>query len=139
MSLTAELLTAAGAAIAGTMGTDVYQYARARVKALIGRRSTTTDYEPTELIQLDALAQAVAALEPRERLVMMKGVQAPVEEILRKCLDGGQADALQELVRALNTKLAEAAPAISHQNITGNIAGGDITTAGRDNNFGTAR
>jgi hypothetical protein len=120
------------------MGTDVYQYARARLKELAGRSATTVD-EPAELQQLDTLEQAVAALEPSQRPAFSRGVQVPVEKIIAACVDADHPEALEDFVRILQAKLAEATPTLTHQTVTGNLALGNINTAGRDNNFGTAR
>ena len=138
VSIPVELLAAAGAAFAGTMGTDVYQYARARFKELV-RRSDGPGDEPAELQQLDSLEQAVAALEPEHRPTFSVGVQAPIERIIATCVPEDQSDALQEFVRSLQEKLANASPTVAQQAVTGNFALGNINTAGRDNNFGTSR
>ena len=137
VSIPVDLLTAAGAAFAGTMGTDLYQYARGRLKELLPARAGTGD-EPAELRQLDTLEQAVAALEPAQRQAFSKGVQAPIEKIIAASVDDSRVEALAEFVRALQSKLAES-PSVTQQTVTGNFAFGDINTAGRDNTFGADR
>ncbi|MBC8989936.1 hypothetical protein H9X95_07170 [Micromonospora chalcea] len=138
MSIPLDLLTAAGAAFAGTMGTDVYQYARARFKELAGHRGSSGE-DPVELQQLDMLEHAVAALEPAQRPAFSKGVQVPIEKIISTCVDDNRSEELEEFVRILQAGLAELRPPFAHQTVTGNYALGDINTAGRDNNFGTNR
>lgn len=139
MSIPVEVLTAASAAVAGTMGTDVYQYARARLKEMIAPRNTATGQEPAELVRLDTLAQAVAALQPEQRPIMAEGVRVPVEEILADCADTLPASSLEEFVRSVNEKLAESSPGASQQIVAQNIVGGSIYTAGNDNNIGVTR
>lgn len=138
MSIPVELLAAAGAAVASTMGTDVYQYTRTRLREMIDRRGAAVEDEPAELVRLDTLAQAVAALEPDQRPAMMRGVQVPVEGILTACLDDSQSAALQDLVRALNDQLTQGST-VPNQIVSGNFVGGNINAAGRDNNFGVTR
>ncbi|MFI2661778.1 hypothetical protein [Micromonospora carbonacea] len=138
MSIPVELLTAAGAAFAGTMGTDMYQYARARFKELAGHHGSSGE-DPAELQQLDMLEHAVAALEPTQRPAFSKGVQVPVEKIISTCVDENRLKDLEEFVRILQAKLTELGPTLAHQTVTGNYALGDINTAGRDNNFGMNR
>ncbi|MEU7179813.1 MULTISPECIES: hypothetical protein [Streptomyces] len=139
MSTPVELLAAASGAVAGTMGNDLYGYARQRVVDLWRHcRGAGADGEAEVLARLDTLEQAVAAIEPEQRAAMAGGVQVPVREILAACVGDDQPEALQELIDALEARAAET-PVISHQTVTGNLVLGGINVAGRDNNLGGAR
>lgn len=134
-----ELLAAAGGAIAGTMGTDLYGYARQRVVELWRHyRGTEAEGEAEVLDRLDLLEQAVGALEPDQRALMAKGVQVPVSEILASFVEADQPDALKEMIDALKAQ-GTGNPVVSQQTVTENFALGNINTAGRDNNIGGAR
>lgn len=135
----AELLAAAGGAIAGTMGTNLYEFARQRVVDLWRHyRGTEGEGEAELLARLDTLQQAVVAIQPDQRAVMVKGVQVPVTEILASFVNSGQPEALKDLINALQAQGA-GSPVFSQQTVTGNFALGNINTAGRDNNLGGAR
>ncbi|MEV6038450.1 hypothetical protein AB0L65_45390 [Nonomuraea sp. NPDC052116] len=139
MSMPTELLAAAAGAIAGTMGTDAYEYARQRVVDLWRRcRGTQAEGEPEILARLDTLQQAVVALEPDHRPLMAKGVQAPVAEILATFVGADQAESLKDLIEALQAR-DTGSHVVSQQTVTGNIALGNINTAGRDNIIGGTR
>ena len=137
MSVPVELLAAAGAAIAGSMGTDIYQYVRGSLSEIVGRRSANTEGESAELQRLDTLAHAVASVPVDQRSMIAEGVQVPIERLLGEFIvDDNQIAALRDLVDVINDRLTEASPTVTQQNVTGNFAGGNINTAGRDNNFG---
>lgn len=136
MSIPTELLAAASAAVAGAMGTDAWGYARGRVAELWKRHGAKSDGEADMVSRLDTLEQAMSALEPNERIALARGVQAPVAEILASCVDTDHPEALQELINDLTSRMGEAHTVIAHQTVTGNVALGNINTAGRDNKYG---
>jgi len=139
VSLPTELLSAAAAAIAGTMGTDLYQYARQRLVDLWRRRrGEQVEGEAELLARLDTLQQAVVALDPDQRQPMLKGIQASLTNILASSVEADQADALRDLIASLRSRIPHGS-LIAEQKVEGNIAFGDINTAGRDNIIGGLR
>ncbi|MEV0278527.1 hypothetical protein AB0I22_19390 [Streptomyces sp. NPDC050610] len=140
MTTPTELVAMASGAVAGTMGTDLYQYARTRIIGLIRHRKATPEQEATVLAQLDALEEATAATDPEQRSTVSMSMTAPIARLLRDFTDPDDPLPLEELVQAIRSHGdSSKQPLFNRQTVTGNIALGGIYTAGGDNNMGGAR